>query len=644
MFEGRIQFMIDTQQFTGRLPEQPSGDSALQVGSVLQNRYRITGVIGVGGMGSVYQARDLHFPNVVRYVAVKEMLNPHADQGARELALRTFERESDMLASLSHPAIPSIFDYFPSKMRAYLVMEYINGRDLDAVVNASNQRLPVSLVEQWAVELCDVLGYLHQQEPEPIVFRDVKPSNIMIDQHGRLRLVDFGIAKIFQQGQKGTMIGTEGYSAPEQYKGEASPSSDVYGIGATLHHLLTGRDPRLEAPFTFADRPIRESNPEVSPAFEAIIMKALSRDAPDRYLNATEMKEALEQIAPAASGGAAYPVPIGLTEEMAAWGDADRGLDALWKFACEDEVRSSPAVHRGVVYIGAYDNNLYAINAADGSFRWKYPTAEGISSSPAVADAENLVLFGSLDHLLYAVDTRVGQLSWTVATQGPVQSSPTLAHGHVFFGSDDGHLYAVRLATGRVQWKWWGGAAIRSRPLVTGEIIVVGMESGDVAGVDLSGQMVWRFKAKRAVVSSPMEHDGLVYFGSMDWHVYALDLARGWKVWTFRTNKPVVSSPVYGDEKIYIGSVDGKLYALDAQGGKERWSFETAGQITSSPAFADGVVYFGGIDRHLYSLEAKSGRLRWSFETQGPIVSSPALHDGVLYVGSLDHCVYALKA
>ncbi len=636
--------MIDTQKFTGRIPEQPGGDNTLQVGSVLQNRYRITGVVGVGGMGSVYQARDLRFPNVVRYVAVKEMLNPNTDQGVREMTLRTFERESDMLASLSHPAIPGIYDYFPSKTRAYLVMEFINGRDLDAMLNASSGRLPVDMIQQWALELCDVLGYLHEQKPEPIVFRDVKPSNIMIDQHGRLRLVDFGIAKIFQQGQKGTMIGTEGYSAPEQYRGEASPASDVYGIGATMHHLLTGQDPRLEAPFTFDERPIRELNPDVSPEFEAVVMKALSFEITDRYPNAGAMREALESITHPGSGSMTHPVPGGTVDDLAAWSDADQGVIALWKFQCEDEVRSSPVVHRGVVYVGAYDNNLYAINAEDGSFRWKYPAADGIASSPVVAEDENLVLFGSLDHLLYAVDTRVGQLSWTVATEGPVQSSARIAHGHVFFGSDDGHLYAVRLATGRVQWKWWGGAPIRSRPLVTDEMIVVGLESGDVAGVDLSGQMVWRFKAKRAVTSSPIEHDGLVFFGSMDWHVYALDLARGWKVWTFRTNKPIVSSPVLGDDKVFIGSVDGSLYALEASNGRERWTFETGGQITSSPAYENNAVYFGGIDTHFYSLDAKSGRLRWNFKTDGPIPSSPALHEGVVYIGSMDHCVYALKA
>ena len=636
--------MIDTQKFAKNVPEQPSGEGALQPGSVLQGRYRITGVIGVGGMGSVYQARDLRFPNVVRHVAVKEMLNLTTDPSMREMTLRTFERESDMLASLNHPAVPEIYDYFSSKDRAYLVMEYINGRDLEAIVNSMGDFLPVETVLQWALELCDVLGYLHLHEPEPIIFRDVKPSNIMIDQHGRLRLVDFGIAKTFQMGEKGTTIGTEGYSAPEQYRGEASPSSDVYGIGATLHHILTRRDPRLEPPFTFAERPIQEINPRVPAAFEAAIMRALSFDPAERYVNAAAMKEDLEKLIRSDRDGRLVTAIEGKADSLTDWGPVGTGATVVWRFQCEDEVRSSPVVHHGTLYVGAYDNNLYAINTADGSFRWKYPADEGISASPAVAGDENLVLFGSMDHLLYAVDTRNGKLSWTVPTQGAVQSSPRIVHGHVFFGSDDGNLYAVRLSTGRVQWKWAGGSPIRSRPLVTDELIVVGLESGEVVGIDLSGQVVWRFKAKRGVTSSPNEHDGLVFFGSLDWHVYALDIARGWRVWSYRTNKPVVSSPAYGEDKIFIGSVDGCMYAIDASSGKERWRFETQGQVTSSPAYADGAIYFGGIDGKVYSLEAKSGRLRWSFETQGPVPSSPTVVDGVVYIGSMDHCIYALKA
>ena len=100
-----------------------------------------------------------------------------------------------------------------------------------------------------------MLTYLHGHQPQPVIFRDMKPSNVMIDQHGHIRLIDFGIARVFQPGQKGTMIGTEGYSPPEQYRGEASPAGDIYALGATLHHLLTRRDPRAEPPFSFSERP-----------------------------------------------------------------------------------------------------------------------------------------------------------------------------------------------------------------------------------------------------------------------------------------------------------------------------------------------------------------------------------------------------
>lgn len=636
--------MVDTQKFPN-LPEPSSSDSTLQPGSILQKRYRITGVIGVGGMGSVYQARDLRFPNVTRYVAVKEMLNLSTDQSMREMTLKTFERESDMLASLSHPAVPEIYDYFPSKTRAYLVMEYINGRDLEAILNASVERLEVATVVEWAVKMCDVLGYLHNHDPE-IIFRDVKPSNIMIDQHNQVRLVDFGIAKIFQEGQKGTMIGTEGYSAPEQYRGEATPASDVYGIGATLHHILTNRDPRLEPPFTFAERPIGDVNPDVSPELEAVIMKALEFNPADRYRTASEMKIALErQIQPGPTARPyAVPSSVEAGEESASEWQIEEGIKPIWAFECEDQIRSSPTVYKDTLYVGAHDNNLYALDIREGTFKWKYPTEQAVVSSPTVASDDNLVLFGSVDHTMYAVDTRTGKLSWTVPTKGPVRSSPVVTHGHVFFGSDDGNLYAVRVAGGRVQWTWDGGDPIRSRPLIRGEMIIVGQESGFVVAVDLSGKVVWRFKAKRSVSSSPIEYDGLVFFGSMDWQLYALDIERGWKVWEFRTDKPVISSPAFGDDKLYVGSVDGNMYAVDASSGRERWQFKTDGQITSSPAYANNAVYFGGIDGKVYSLDAKTGRLRWSFKTGGPVPSSPVVHNDIVYIGSMDKHVYAFKA
>jgi len=178
-------------------------------------------------MGAVYRARDLHFPNVVKLVAVKEMINQARDPLVRSTIVRNFEREANLLATLDHPAIPRIYDYFTFNERSYLILEYINGNDLEAILNETDEFIEVDKVIRWGIELCDVLSYLHNHTPETIVFRDMKPSNVMINHRDHVVLVDFGIAKPFQSGQKGTMIGTEGYSPPEQYRGEATPHSTI---------------------------------------------------------------------------------------------------------------------------------------------------------------------------------------------------------------------------------------------------------------------------------------------------------------------------------------------------------------------------------------------------------------------------------
>ena len=231
---------------------------------ILADRYQIEGVLGVGGMGAVYRARDLRF-TAIRVVAVKEMINQAGDAAIRETIISTFEREANILASLNHPSIPKIHDYFTIDDRSYLVMEFIQGNNLETILTQTQGFIPESQVVTWAIEVCDVLHYLHNHEPDPIVFRDVKPANIMITPGNHVILVDFGIAKTFQANQKGTMIGTEGYSPPEQYRGVATPQVDIYAVGATLHHVLTRRDPRIEPPFTFSERPISQINPSGSP-------------------------------------------------------------------------------------------------------------------------------------------------------------------------------------------------------------------------------------------------------------------------------------------------------------------------------------------------------------------------------------------
>ncbi|MCZ7551013.1 MAG: serine/threonine protein kinase [Anaerolineales bacterium] len=184
----------------------------LQAGTTLVERYTIQGIIGIGGMSAVYQARDMHFPNVTKNVAVKEMVNRALDPVVRSTIVRNFEREANLLASLEHRAIPRIYDYFTLNERSYLVIEFVSGSDLEELVNNTNEFIEEERLVRWAIELCDVLSYLHNHKPESIIFRDMKPSNVMINAQDHVVLVDFGIAKPFQAGKRGTMIGTEGYS------------------------------------------------------------------------------------------------------------------------------------------------------------------------------------------------------------------------------------------------------------------------------------------------------------------------------------------------------------------------------------------------------------------------------------------------
>ncbi|HRQ22280.1 MAG TPA: serine/threonine-protein kinase, partial [Anaerolineales bacterium] len=444
-----------------------SSRQQLQAGVTLVNRYNIQDVIGIGGMGSVYRARDLHFPNVVKLVAVKEMINMAPDPLVRQTIVQNFEREANILATLHHPSIPRIYDYFSHNDHSYLVLEFVHGKDLEAVINDANGFLPEDQVISWAIQLCDVLAYLHGHNPDPIVFRDMKPSNVMINHSGDVVLVDFGIAKAFQSGQKGTMIGTEGYSPPEQYRGEATPVADIYSLGATLHHTVTRRDPRLEPPFSFAERPVRRINPNVSVELEAVIDTALQYNPSDRFQSTSAMKDALLNVARKTGM---------LSKITSALPVSDGGIKPLWSFKCEDEIRGTPALHQGTLYVGCYDNNLYALSAADGQFQWKYPADGGIVSRPLVHDGS--VFFGSEDRLFHAVSARTGKVVWTYVTEGRIYSSPRIADGHIFFGSEDNYLHALNASTGRAIWKFFTDAPVYSTPLVANELIYFGSESG----------------------------------------------------------------------------------------------------------------------------------------------------------------------
>ena len=257
--------------------DTPQQTGPLEAGTVLQGRYKITRLLGGGGMGMVYLATDQRLAN--RPCAIKEMVDHFIDQAQRIEANEYFAREADTLAQLKHQAIPAITDRFELANRHYLVMEYVEGRNLEEELAVRGEPLPEGLVIDIARQLCDVLSYLHGLVP-PIIYRDMKPSNVMLNSNGRVVLVDFGIARLFKAARKGTMIGTLGFAPPEQYQGLVDPRSDIYSLGATLHYVLTGRDPEKFPPFSFP--PVRELRPAVSSNLAGAIDAALAYEMDGR--------------------------------------------------------------------------------------------------------------------------------------------------------------------------------------------------------------------------------------------------------------------------------------------------------------------------------------------------------------------------
>ncbi|HSK65173.1 MAG TPA: protein kinase [Pyrinomonadaceae bacterium] len=287
----------------------------LDPGTILNHRYEIVRRIGGGGMGAVYLAKDRNLGDAPR--AVKEMVESHLDPAQHEKAIGDFKRESLLLTSLEHPSIPTIYDYFYDEAlgRFYLVMKYISGGDLASRMRAAvGGKIDEKTVADWGMQIADVLDYLHSR-PKPIIYRDLKPANLMIDGNsGRVMLIDFGIARWVSQQEKGvTAVGTMGYAPPELFSGRVVPASDVYSLGATMFHLLTGADPQdnplLIFDFSKNPRP-RQINPAMSSEMEQILMRTVEYKPEDRFRTAGELRNELaNHLEKLINGRVSYGMP-----------------------------------------------------------------------------------------------------------------------------------------------------------------------------------------------------------------------------------------------------------------------------------------------------------------------------------------------
>jgi eukaryotic-like serine/threonine-protein kinase len=256
--------------------------------AIVGGRYRIVRMLGGGGMKLAYAAEDLRLG--ARLCALAEMVDGFTSQEAQRKAVDAFQREADILAQLSNQHIPQVFDCFSEANHHYLVMEFIDGTTLENELTRSDGKLPADRVLEVALEVLEALRYLHARRP-PLIHRDLKPSNLMTTTDGRLKLIDFGIARHFVANTRVTMVGTHGYAPPEQYAGRPEPRSDLYSLAATIYQALSGRDPTTEAPFRFP--PLRNYCPDLNPKLVAAIERALAYEIGNRPHDAESFRQQL---------------------------------------------------------------------------------------------------------------------------------------------------------------------------------------------------------------------------------------------------------------------------------------------------------------------------------------------------------------
>ncbi len=260
----------------------------LEIGSIVDGKYKILNKIGQGGMSVVYLAMN---ERANKQWAIKEVRKDGVSNF--EVVKQGLIAETDMLKKLNHPHLPSIIDVIDGEGTFLIVMDYIEGKSLSSVLKHQGAQSQEDVIE-WAKQLCDVLGYLHSRE-KPIVYRDMKPSNVMLKPDGNVTLIDFGTAREFKSASVAdtTCLGTQGYAAPEQFggMGQTDGRTDIYCLGATMYHLVTGHNP-AEPPYEMY--PIRQWNPRLSSGLEEIITKCTQRNPADRYQSCAELMYALE--------------------------------------------------------------------------------------------------------------------------------------------------------------------------------------------------------------------------------------------------------------------------------------------------------------------------------------------------------------
>ncbi|HKD74765.1 MAG TPA: serine/threonine-protein kinase [Ktedonobacterales bacterium] len=653
----------------------PQQVSFLQAGTVVYDQYQIKRVLGSGGMGTVYLAIDTSFPDG-RPCAIKETPTPIGDAPTpQQLAqMKGLRMEADIMSKLRHPSIPQVYNFFAWERHHYLVMEYIEGETLSDKLRhhlkATGTGFDEYVVLHWAIHLCELFSYLHHQNP-PIIYRDCKPDNLIVTPNNELKLIDFGIARrLLSQEMKMTQIGTTGYAAPETYSGYGDVRTDIYSLGAMMHALITGNDPRTIELFSWGKHQPRQYRLAISIGMDSAIMRCLQDSPADRWQSARLLRDELISLLQHADArrrqttGGGTPdagshflpthassrfLPPTANSQILVTPSLSRDLysmhalapEIVWTFAAQGAIRSSPVVRDNVVYFGSHDAHLYAVALASGETIGSFSVGGFICSDPIVT--EKSVIFGAEDGYIYAVDRALKRKQWSYHVGKAIVSTPAVIGDCVVIGADNGYVYAIPLSGEEPRWQFQTWGAIRGTLATLGSLIVFGSYDQRVYALDANGTRRWICSTRDKVGAAPILHNGMVIVGGFDRYVYAVEHETGVPVWRRAFDDSVGTALAAHENRLYVGSADGRINCLDARTGDTKWRSIVGSQITSDLILQGQRLYFGCASGAMYCFDVQIQQNVWRHQAGDAIVTRPAIAGDLVLIGSVDHYLYALR-
>jgi outer membrane protein assembly factor BamB/serine/threonine protein kinase len=676
----------------------PFATDMLDAGRVLQNRYELVKLIHSGGMGYIYLAQDKHLD---REVVVKQVRQPVKSDAHR----KKLEEEALRMAQLSHPAVAMVFKHFVEDDFYFLVMEYINGQTLSEIFEKSGRKLEESKVINWIVQVCEVIGYLHNKG---MVHRDISPDNIMLTEEGHIKLIDFGTLHDLGllSGKKAGKEGKFGFTPKEQWDGNPVPQSDVFAIGATTYYLLTGFLPVSEVcqsggkpqPSDYSPEfpPIRNSYPEISNDLEVVLVKALQPDIADRYSSIELFKQAiLKRTSYVEKPDILKPITQSPAAGKPAWSGKVTARPVLFwsgvallvvgllgwlflmvltcnvvnpEFSAEImavripllSVLLLPLLIPGLILLRR-GSLLKPDSITDRGYIpqwwWAIPAMLGLiggfiswrkNRDIDRRKAMNMLTLGIIISVIWPSMITSANLLFNKLLVPDLSAAPWAMFRHDL--QHTGRSPYVGSQVNTVKWSYPTGDLVLSSPAIGSDgTVYVGSSDKKLYAINPDGSLKWSYTTGDEIYSSPaIGSDGTVYVGSYDGKLYAINPDGSLK-WSFHTGDCVSSSPAIGnDGTVYVGSLDMKLYAINPDGSL-KWSYPIkwdpfTGNVSSSPAIGkDGTVYVGSYDEKLYAINP-DGSLKWSFPTGFWVMSSPAIgSDDTVYVGSCDEKLYAIN-